>query len=167
MPEPDSLVYQENLARSKRFIVPLIIGAIWGWLTGPVIVPSPFSPLAFNGTSNQTTRDTDEDRFKPKARSFSLFGFMSDLLSGSFAARAVLGAFEPEAVPKAQLEVAPRQEKRTLAIFDLVSGALIHWILPEGLIKNTDELANQTSLAFTPLSIQLIQASRNVVSIQT
>ena len=120
--------------------------------------------MAFNGTSNQTTRATDEDRFKPKARSFSLFGFLSDLLSGSFAARAVLGAFEPEAVPKAQLEVAPHREKRTLAIFDLVSGALTHWILPEGLIKNTDELANQTSPAFTPLSIQLIQASRNVVS---
>ena len=107
MPEPDSLVYQENLARSKRFIVPLIIGAIWGWLTGPVFVPSPISPLAFNGTSNQTTRATDEDRFKPKARSFSLFGFVWDLLSGSFAARSVLGVFKPEVVLQIQLEGAP------------------------------------------------------------
>ena len=63
-----------------------------------------------------------------------------------------------------QPEVAPHQEKRSLAIFDLVSGALTHWILTKDLIKNTNELANQTSPAFTPLSVQIIQASRNVVS---
>ena len=40
--EQDNLVCQENLARRKRFIVPLITGAIWGWLTGPVFVPSPY-----------------------------------------------------------------------------------------------------------------------------
>ena len=158
--EPDSLIYQENLSRSKRFIVPLIIGAIWGWLTGPVVVPSPFSPSAFN----RTTRTTDQDRFRPKAKSFSLFGFVWDLLSGSFAARTVLGVFKPEAVPQTQLEVALHREKRSLAIFDLVSGVLTHWILPDGLIKNTDELANQTLPAFTLLSIQLIQASPNVVT---
>ena len=28
--ELESLIYQENLARSKQFIVQLIIGALWG-----------------------------------------------------------------------------------------------------------------------------------------
>ena len=89
---------------------------------------------------------------------------MWDLLSGSFAAKTVLGVFKSEAVPMFQPEFAPHQEKRSLAIFDLVSGALTHWILTKDLIKNTNELANQTSPAFTPLSVQIIQASRNVVS---
>ena len=54
MVEPDTPVYQENFARSKRFIVLLLIGAIWGWLTGPAIVPSPLNHVAyaaFNRTS--------------------------------------------------------------------------------------------------------------------
>ena len=132
VPEPDSLVYQESLARSKRFIAPLIIGAICGWLSGPAFVPSTFSPSSFNRTSNRTTRDADEDHFQPKAKSFSLLGFVWNLLSGSFVARSVLGVFQPKAVPQTPLEAAPHREKRSLAIFDLVSGALTHWILPEG-----------------------------------
>ena len=59
---------------------------------------------------------------------------------------------------------APHREKRSLAIFDLVTGALTHWILPENLIKDTEELANKTTPTFAPLSIQLLQASSNVVS---
>ena len=124
----------------------------------------PFYPSAFNRTSNRTTRATDEDRFQPKAESFSLVGFVWDLLSGTVTAKTVLGVFKPEAAPQIPVEAIPHREKRSLAIFDLVSGALTHWLIPECLIKNTDELANQTLPAFTPLSIQLIQASRNVVS---
>ena len=95
MTEPGNLVYQENLARSKRFVVPLIIGAIWGCLTGPVFVPSPFTPAAFNRTPNRTTWSTDEDRLQPKAKSFSLFGFVWDLHSGNLATKAVLRASAP------------------------------------------------------------------------
>ena len=83
---------------------------------------------------------------------------------GYLAAKTVSGDFKLEAITKIPVTEAPHREKRSLAIFDLVTGALTHWILPEGLIKNTDELANKTTPAFTPLSIQLIQASRNVVS---
>ena len=75
-----------------------------------------------------------------------------------------LKSLQTRAAPQIPVEAITHREKRSLAIFDLVSRALTHWILPEGLIKNTDELANQTSPAFTPLSIQLILASRNVVS---
>ena len=75
-----------------------------------------------------------------------------------------MGEFKLEAIPRILTEEAPPHEKRFLAIFDLVSGALTHWILPEDLIKNTDELTNKTTPSFTPSSIQLLQASRNVVS---
>ena len=47
MTEPDSLVYQENIARSKPFVVPLIIGAIWGWLTRPIFTPFTLHPSCF------------------------------------------------------------------------------------------------------------------------
>ena len=84
--EPDSLVYQENFARSKRFIVPLLFGAIWGWLTGPTIVPSPLANLAltqYNHTtghlrtpeSNRTKRATEEPFFQPGLSFFNIFGF--------------------------------------------------------------------------------------------
>ena len=52
--EPDSLIYQENLSRSKRFIVHLLIGAFWGWITRPFIIPSAFPTAASNQTSNWT-----------------------------------------------------------------------------------------------------------------
>ena len=80
------------------------------------------------------------------------------------AAKTVSGDFKLEAIPRISTAEAPHREKRSLAIFDLVSGALTHWIIPEDLIKNTDELANKTTPSFTPLSIKLLQASRNVVS---
>ena len=85
--EPENLIYQENLARSKRFIVPLIIGTLWGWFAGPIVIPSAFPKATFNRTSNQTTWATDEDRFRPKSKSFSLYGFVWDLLSGSGSSR--------------------------------------------------------------------------------
>ena len=85
--EPDSLVYQENFARSKRFIVPLLIGAIWGWLTGPTIVPSPLANLAlqqYNRTtghlrspeSNRTKRAIDEPSVQPGINLFNIIGFL-------------------------------------------------------------------------------------------
>ena len=83
---------------------------------------------------------------------------------GTFAAKTILGVFKPIATTQPTLETAPHREKRSLAIYDLVSGALTHWILPEGLIRNNDKLANQNLPAFAPLSIQFIQASRKVVS---
>ena len=58
------------------------------------------------------------------------------------------------------------REKRSLEYFDLVARALTHRILPKGLIKNNDELANHTAPAYSPLSIQLILASHNVVYIK-
>ena len=84
--EPDSLVYQENFARSKRFIVPLLIGAIWGWLTGPTIVPSPLANLAltqYNRTtghlrtpeSNRTKRAIEEPFFPSGLSFLNIFGF--------------------------------------------------------------------------------------------
>jgi hypothetical protein len=84
--EPDSLVYQENFARSKRFIVPLLIGAIWGWLTGPTIVPSPLANLAltqYNRTtghlrtpeSNRTKRAIEEPFFPSGLSLPTLIGF--------------------------------------------------------------------------------------------
>ena len=168
--EPDSLVYQENFAGSKRFIVLLIVGAIWGWLTGPVLVPSPLNPAMFNHTSatshprsNRTTRAADEELTLPTLSFFNVFGFPFRIL-GYLAAKTVSGDFKLEAIPRISSAEAPHREKRCLAIFDLVSGALTHWILPEDLIKNTDELANKTTPSFTPVSVKLIQASRNVVS---
>ena len=172
--EPDSLVYQENFARSKRFIVPLLIGAIWGWLTGPTIVPSPLANLAlqqYNRTtghlrspeSNRTKRAVNEPFFQPGLSFFNIFGFPFRVLS-YLAAKTVSGDFKLEALPRPVKAEAPHREKRSLAIFDLVTGALTHWILPENLIQNTEELANKTTPTFAPLSIQLLQASRNVVS---
>ena len=84
--EPDNLVYQENFARSKRFIVPLLIGAIWGWLTGPTIVLSPLANLAltqYNRTtghlhtpeSNRTKRAIEEPFFQPGLSFLNIFGF--------------------------------------------------------------------------------------------
>ena len=174
MVEPDSLVYQENFARSKRFIVPLLIGAIWGWLTGPTIVPSPLANLAlqqYNRTtghlrspeSNRTKRAVNEPFFQPGLSFFNIFGFPFRVLS-YLAAKTVSGDFKLEALPRPVKAEAPHREKRSLAIFDLVTGALTHWILPENLIQNTEELANKTTPTFAPLSIQLLQASRNVVS---
>ena len=172
--EPDSLVYQENFARSKRFIVPLLIGAIWGWLTGPTSVPSPLANLAltkYNSTkghlllpkSNRTKRAIDDNFFQSGLSFLDIFGFPFKVL-GYLAARTVSGDFKLESIPRTAMAEAPHREKRSLAIFDLVTGALTHWILPENLIKNTEELTNKTTPTFTPLSIQLLQASRNVVS---
>ena len=60
----DDQLYQENFAWSKRFIVPLIIGAIFGWASGiPATSPLPgdfktrLRPLA----PNQSTRAALED----------------------------------------------------------------------------------------------------------
>ena len=148
-------------------MVPLIIAAIWGWLTGPVFVPSPFSPSSFNRTSHRTTQDTDEDRHQAKAKSFSLLGSVWDWLSGSFAAKSALEVLKPEVVPQTPLKVTPHREKRSLATFDLIFGALTHWFIPENFIKNTDELTNQTSPAFTPLSIQQCGFNQGSYSPQT
>ena len=127
MVEPDSLVYQENFARSKRFIVPLLIGAIWGWLTGPAIVPSPLSHVTyaavnqtsatFHPKSNRTKRTIQDKLTLPGLSFFNIFGFPFRVL-GYLAAKTVSGDLKLEAIPKVPATEAPHREKRSLAIFD-------------------------------------------------